>query len=296
MNIQTLLVKCITLIYRESQLTVKTENSNELVRTILEDIKINEFSLGANTERDILVGLRDLALEMISNPYDHEYDLEVLLQRVKLISIIDEKMYDVVANGIKEELSEPVLKRTIVNISKGLNNYFKERKILATISKANYSFKHERTKIKDVNEFLLNLTTELEGLQTNSNAMDSNVVDEIDIGDIESMVKVVKRIKDNESGDGMLVTGWQGLNRALQGGFRRGEFCMIAALQHKYKTGFTLSLFSQIAMHNKPYMLDTKKKPLLLRISLRMISLITYSSYTNTSSIMKQMNYLISKW
>jgi hypothetical protein len=42
---------------------------------------------------------------------------------------------------------------------------------------------------------------------------------------------------------------------------------MIAALQHKYKTGFTLSLLCQIAMYNKPYMIDTTKKPALLRIS-----------------------------
>ena len=53
----------------------------------------------------------------------------------------------------------------------------------------------------------------------------------------------------------------------LQGGFRRGQFSMIAALQHKYKTGFTLSILSQIAMYTKPYMKDSFKKPLLLRIS-----------------------------
>ena len=267
MNAQSLLVKCITLLYRESQLTVKTENSNEVVRSILEEIKVNEFALGANTERDVLIGLRDLALEMVSNPYDYQYDPDVLLQRIKIITLHEERLYETIASGIKDELSESVLKRTIVNISRALSNYFKEQKILSTLNKATYSFKHDRTKIKDVNEFLLTLTTELESLQTNSTIKDPSVVDEIDIGDIDSVVKVVKRIKDNESGDGMLVTGWQALNRMLQGGFRRGEFWMIAALQHKYKTGFTLSLFAQIAMHNKPYMLDIKKKPLLLRIS-----------------------------
>lgn len=45
----------------------------------------------------------------------------------------------------------------------------------------------------------------------------------------------------------------------LQGGFRRGEFWLIPALQHKFKTGFSLSIFSQIALYNKPYLFDKNK-------------------------------------
>jgi hypothetical protein len=53
----------------------------------------------------------------------------------------------------------------------------------------------------------------------------------------------------------------------LNGGFRRGEFVCVPALQHKYKTGFSLSLFKQFAIYNKPHMLDSWQKPLILRIS-----------------------------
>jgi hypothetical protein len=64
-----------------------------------------------------------------------------------------------------------------------------------------------------------------------------------------------------------MKTGWQAINRMLQGGFRRGEECVIGALQHNFKTGFSLSLFKHIALYNTPYMINPKKKPLLLRIS-----------------------------
>jgi hypothetical protein len=57
------------------------------------------------------------------------------------------------------------------------------------------------------------------------------------------------------------------LNDALQGGFRPGETCIIGALQHKYKPGFSLSLFAQIAQYNYPQVHEGGKKPLLLRIS-----------------------------
>jgi hypothetical protein len=53
----------------------------------------------------------------------------------------------------------------------------------------------------------------------------------------------------------------------IQGGFRPGETAVIGALQHKYKTGFTLSIFAQIALFNEPKTEDKTKKPLLLRIS-----------------------------
>ena len=53
----------------------------------------------------------------------------------------------------------------------------------------------------------------------------------------------------------------------LRGGFRRGEQIVIGALQHNYKTGYSLSLFKQIAIYNVPYMIVKTKKPLLVRIS-----------------------------
>jgi hypothetical protein len=65
----------------------------------------------------------------------------------------------------------------------------------------------------------------------------------------------------------ILKTGWQALNQALQGGFRRGEQWVLPALQHQYKTGTTLTVFKQLAIYNVPVMINPAKKPLLLRIS-----------------------------
>ena len=74
-------------------------------------------------------------------------------------------------------------------------------------------------------------------------------------------------LQNTNNGTGIYKTGWTALNRMIQGGFRPGETTVIGALQHKYKTGFTLSLFKQIALYNKPLTTDVHKKPLLLRIS-----------------------------
>ena len=48
MDDRLILVKCITLLYRESMLVEKQENSADLVRTILETIKLPEYNLSIN--------------------------------------------------------------------------------------------------------------------------------------------------------------------------------------------------------------------------------------------------------
>ena len=52
MDNKLLLVKSITLLYRENLLEKITENSSDLIRTVLEDIKLNEIKVGLNTEQE----------------------------------------------------------------------------------------------------------------------------------------------------------------------------------------------------------------------------------------------------
>jgi hypothetical protein len=132
---------------------------------------------------------------------------------------------------------------------------------------ARNKFANERDKIKDINAYIAEVIGQLEPLQMMTGLKDPSVLSEIDIGDEGQVSVIFDSINKNSDGVIKLKTGWQRLNKMLQGGFKRGEFCVIGALQHKYKTGFTLSLFTQIALYNKPHMKDASKKPLLLRIS-----------------------------
>jgi hypothetical protein len=87
------------------------------------------------------------------------------------------------------------------------------------------------------------------------------------MADLDDVEEVFGEIQEQLSGTTVLRTGFQGLNRMLDGGFRRGEEWVIGALQHNYKTGFSLTIFKQIALYNTPILTDPQKKPLLLRIS-----------------------------
>lgn len=267
MDNKLLLVKSITLLYRENLLEKITENSSDLIRTVLEDIKLNEIKVGLNTEQETLGKLKATLLEMCNNSLDHKYEKSDLLQRLRLDTINDPSLYDTLCQGIEPELQEASIKKSVINIRLSIHNHFREQKISELLRKANYEFSHQKEKIKDTKEWLSNLIGQLEPFQVDQRTKDPAVVSEIDLTDNDSTAKVFEQIQDNRKGTGILKTGWKGINRMLQGGFSRGDTVVVGALQHKFKTGFTLTLFKQIALYNKPYMINPEKKPLLVRIS-----------------------------
>ena len=267
MDNKSLLIKSITLLYRESLLASNTENSSDLIRTVLENVKLPEISMALNKERDILYALKQTVMEMCENPPDHQYEKAELLQRLRLIIGEEETLYEIVVQGIEPDMSESSVKRTVINIRKSLHNHFREVKVEEILSKATNTFKFQREKIKNVHNWIAQLCGELEPFQVAAITKDPAVVADIDIGDEKSTEEVFQVIKSNSSGHGVLKTGLTQLNTLLQGGFRRGESWVIGALQHNFKTGFSLTIFKQIALYNKPVMIDATKKPLLLRIS-----------------------------
>jgi hypothetical protein len=267
MDAKLLLAKAITLLYREGQTTDKTENSSDLIKNVIETVKPDEIGIVVTTEKEVIKNLRDTVLEMCQLPQDHTYDKVELLQRVRINTSNDDKLYDAIKQGIDDDLIETALKRNIVNIRKSINNHFKEHKITTILNDASSNFKYKRDKIKDPNQFIADLIQQLDVLQISNTAKDAAIIDDIDIGDENGMHRIFTNVFNSNNGSRLYKTGWQALNNMTQGGFRPGETVVVGALQHKYKTGFTLSLFGQIALFNKPLTTDKTKKPLLLRIS-----------------------------
>ena len=267
MDNRLLLVKCVTLLYRESLIADKATNSADLVRTVLEGIKLPDLSLSINHEREMLMGLKDTAIWMCGQVADSQIDKGDLLQRLKMNCGNDDKLYEVLVSGIDRDMDEGSLKRTVITIYKFINDSFRENEIVDKITKAATRLRFDRDKIKDIRLFVRDLNVELEPYQIEATGKDPAVVGYVDLGDESSLSEVYQEVQDVQEATTLFKTGWRGLNRTLQGGFRRGEFWTLGALPHQYKTGSTLSLFKQFAMYNSPVLITPGKKPLLLRIS-----------------------------
>lgn len=265
MDEKLLLIKCIILLYKESLLK-DNNDSKEIIKTVLDNIKQPEVAFGLSGDREIVSNLRNVAFDM-ANSIDREYCEQDLLQTLKICTLSNDKLYKVIEDGLHKEEDEKILKRTVLSIRKTINNYIKEINISDILNKASYAFKFQRDKIGNISQFITELVAQLEPMQIEKTSVDSAVINDIDIGNDESIIKIFDNIKNRMTGSNVYKTGWVELNEMLQGGFRPGECIVIPALQHKYKTGFTLSLFAQIATCNTPLTKDLSKKPLLLRIS-----------------------------
>ncbi len=267
MDNKLLLTKAITLLYRESLIADKSENSNDVIRTALENVKVADVVIGLNTEREVINSLKKTVQEMCSNPNDHEYVKEDLLQTVKANCGDDEALYENIEQGINTEMQEAALKRSIVNIRKTFINHFKEEAATKLITQAAWEARHQRDKIKSFTSWVAELCSKLEPFQVSSNKKDPAINESVSIEDEQGMENIYTTVQNESSGKGVIRFGWQSLNAMLDGALRPGEVAFLMALQHNWKTGLSLSLFKQIPIYNKPHLIDPKKKPLIIRIS-----------------------------
>lgn len=263
MDNKILLQKMIALLYRESQIANLEENSSELIKTALCTVKQNKSIPDIGYERTKLDGLKSLVLEMIENPVHYTYDQDVLLSTLKVICDEDEKLYESLHDLISKPLTDGGLKTSVLNLQKSIQNAYKTQSISDILSKADYEFKFKRDTI-NVNEFLSGLQGQLEALQLSSTSKDPAIMGRVSFSDRTSVVQAFTEAEDMVNGDGILKLGYKCLNIMYQGGLRRGQFMQVSALKFNYKTGFTLGIFKQVALYNKPHMLDQEKKPLLL--------------------------------
>lgn len=268
MDIKLLLVQGIALLYRESQLPNLSDNSSEMVRYLIEHSGLSDNSATSiNGDKNVLMNLKNTLLEMSKNPIGFEYEKDVLMHRLEMNCNNDDSLFMFISKLILPVMDEKECKRTVISLRNTIENFFREQKISEILNKYSYSMKFQRDKVSSINDFITTLISELEPLQNAKTDSDPAIINYIRVGDREGVSKVNAEIRDQNSDDGILRTGFNDINAMTQGGIRRGETVFIYGLQHKFKTGFTLSLFRQICKFNTPYMKDPTKKPAMVRIS-----------------------------
>lgn len=236
----------------------------------MDTIKLPESSLDIQSGREVIVGLRESLYWMIDQNKEEGYDKSELLQRIRINTKDDTYLYNAVMDVVINDTEEDELKKNILTYRKSLKEYMSSKQVNTIIAQAfqKINFSGEAVNYRS---FVRLLWEELEPFT--HDVVDNthpSVVDSVNFDDDGSLVDILIRSKDELSSAGVLKTGYQGINRMFGDvcGIRRGEFIVVGALQHQFKTGFTLNLFKQLALYNKPYMRDSTKKPLLVHISL----------------------------
>ncbi len=268
MNEKHLLVNSITLLYRSYQLDNVSDDFSGIVREVLSTIKTDGLNLGGGTLNKVIASLKNTVTTMCAELSPQVYDKTELLQRVKIDTEDEVDLYEAIVDSINQDLSEAEIKRFCLNIVASLQSYLKEKKVTEILNSAAYKLKFQKESINDFKTFVNNVCTQLEPFQISTEEFnDPAIISAVTLSNTSKLKDLFQEGKEKNIGIGKMVTGYQGLNRMLDGGATRGEEIVIAALQHNYKTGFSLSVFASMAMLNEPYMKDEKKKPLMVRIS-----------------------------
>lgn len=270
MDTKLLLVKLITLLYLESKLPDKSNPSTALATAILTHIKLPDNYTGNDFGRDPLIAMRETARWMVSNPVDTVYDTKEFLQRLRVNVNNDHGLFDAFYSSIGTDYEENALKHTILTYRRILNEYINQAKVKDILKNA-YTKAWFQTDGVDWRFFVKEINESLEPFSSISSVevTHPSVVSDIMFTSPDDVKNVFNRsIKELDS-TGIIKFGWQGLNRMFgpTGGARRGEFIVIGALQHNFKSGTTLEMFKSAAIYNIPRLRDPSKKPLLMRIS-----------------------------
>lgn len=274
MDSKLILIQSIMLLYWESLLDTKTEGSADTIRTLVSEIKVPEGVLENDPSRDIIIGLKSTVLNLCALKGEGGIDVESLIQRLKINVKADPSLVSIITEGLIPCDDQVVIRKKCIEYSRFITEFNKERKFKDLIKKLTTDIVYARSSEPiNVREVALSLSSELETFYSDNKSKGpmgiEGVVGLIDYSNRDSIKQTYALAAEETSDVGVMKTGWQAFNRMTgsHGGLRRGDFIVVGALQHNFKSGFTTTLTKQIALYNKPYMLNPNKKPLILHIS-----------------------------
>lgn len=244
----------------------------ELCRKTIDGVKVPEVVMEKDVGREITVSLKEIAEWAINKD---KIDRNVLLQKLsvsfgnQMQSTFEYTQKTLIENPSKEQIED-----SIKNYKTSISSSVLEKDFRKFLSESFNQTLFNKGKLK-VSEVAMAISEGLGRFMGTSSGGSfegiTGLMGCLSMDNPESVNAVYQDAIDESSDEGILKCGWKGINRMLgwHDGFRRGDFWMIAAMQHQWKTGFSLNLTRHLATVNKPVVTEENKnkKPLILHIS-----------------------------
>lgn len=261
------LTTAVTLAYRESIMSEPGGVSTDVIRELLDLIKVSEVNIGQGTDGSAIANVKNTLLDMCVQSDISVYNSDDLLIRLKINVGEDEKWYNALERSIKTKLDELAINKSILVLRTKVKQFINQEKVAKIFRERSREWNFKYSEIEDPAKYIQDVVSDFEAIMTHSNVRDNAIVDEIDFDKIETVEAVTKKVEDIANGSLIWKTGHQDLNDMFQGGFREGEEIVVGALPHMDKTGTTLTIFRQLATYNEPRIRKPGKKPTLVRLS-----------------------------
>ena len=277
MDIKLFLVKSITLMYQESQLTAIEQGKSNTVKPLIEEslkyIRLPDSEADDGLERNVLVHLRTTLFYLLQQPANEQIDQIDLLQRLKLNLRGDDSTYTALTTSIIEygESDVEKLRRAIQTGKRNLQGFTSKEKAKQVLRQAHKKISFNSSSITDLDDFVKETMSELSGIDMGATdaRSDPAFVGSVDFNDRGSVHKAFAEMKAVLSTAGVIRMPWKAMNDMFSDnqGVRRGETHLWNALPHNYKSGLLTDAFLGASLFNKPFLFDEKKKPAIVLFS-----------------------------
>lgn len=268
------LIKVISALFFENIALDNTAHVYDEIRDVLTGLKDLKEADGEGSQREAIEALRYTAEWMISvsNTTDDKgkafkFTRENIIQRITLNTHCENEYVEVCKKYLDETVTPTTARDKVTEIMSELRFDKKKSKLKTLVAKANKRLNWDEAFVEST-EFIQTMLSELETLNTSQKGEVPGLVGKVDFDNFKEIETVLKKTTESYSQEGILKTGFQGLDRSTGiGGLRRGEFINFGATTHNYKSGMLIDLALNIPHYNDPWMWDETKKPLILRIS-----------------------------
>lgn len=273
MDTRLLLVRMITLLFRNSQLEQPDDGTYDLVKNVIAALKIpDQPVLNNGNSHDTVGALRDTVFWMCETRSKEAFNKDDLLQRVRLNTEGEDACYEGILAGVYADLTPEEVIITCRKSRADLHLHVNKIKLKDVLKQFHYETNFNANKVdwRNLPRILAEEFTNLDKvMRGDTDDKHPSIINVVNLSAVDQLTDTLTAGKDELSTKGAIRFGWQGLNRMFgpTGGGRRGELVVLSALQHNFKSGSTLNMFKHHALYNVPYMYDRDKKPMLVRMS-----------------------------
>lgn len=218
-------------------------------------------------QADILESMLTTIDWMLDSYKEIPFNKEDLIARVRLDKMETEAYVSEFEGMLNAEVNEDTIHDRMRALRSELEHQLTKHRVEEEVRKLHREVTFNSGG-KGYGEILEKFKSEIESIRGNQDGNIKGLVGSIGSSSVEAIRETLQRAQDMNTERGVIRTPYKGLNRACgYGGLRRGEFANFGALSHHNKTGVIMDCFRGALMYNKPYMVDSKKKPLVIHIS-----------------------------
>lgn len=264
MNDLLVLVKLLSACYQAKKL-----NDSNLLAELVEHL--NELPVPNSDiytkDKETREGIKSTIQWLLKQPDDDKAVIKsMLLQRAALFCKDEDDLKKAIEAGLEEYESDEMTRRVIYKHLTEIRLNTEGEEFAKKFKKAvrDFYFKELDDLQKEDWANLLDLIQER--VNKTYEEFQSEVIQSVNTNTPESFTDIIELAKKENSKEGVLKMGLQGLNEALEpdGGLRRSKFYLIEALTNRGKS-FTLShLTASVGMYNKPMLRNKAKIPTAL--------------------------------